>query len=160
MLVELSVMEQRYHAVMEVLGSRVPVTEVAARYGVSRKSVHAWVDRHEVGCPGWRIGRIVSCPHRVAYLNDRAAGVDCSSSHMPRPAHAENGRWGLENSGVWRLLRCHGGRGDVGIASGFIVAKAHRYVGTRQLSIVGEVWQAPSSPESQPWLACLPDGKR
>ena len=33
MLVELSVMEQRYQAVMEVLGAHVPVTEVAERYG-------------------------------------------------------------------------------------------------------------------------------
>src|SRR3712207_3101871 len=47
MLVELSVVEQRYHAVLEVLHSRVPVTEVAERYGVSRKSVHAWVRRYE-----------------------------------------------------------------------------------------------------------------
>ncbi|MBB6344320.1 transposase [Nonomuraea muscovyensis] len=38
-LVELSVVEQRYHAVIEVL-SGVKVTEVAARYGVSRQSVH------------------------------------------------------------------------------------------------------------------------
>ena len=47
MLVELSVVEQRYHAVLEVLVSRVPVSEVADRYGVSRKSVHAWVRRYE-----------------------------------------------------------------------------------------------------------------
>jgi transposase len=47
MLVELSVVEQRYHAVLEVLISRVPVTEVADRYGVSRKSVHAWLRRYE-----------------------------------------------------------------------------------------------------------------
>ena len=38
MFVELSVMEQRYHAVMEVV-SGVPVTEVARRYGVSRQAV-------------------------------------------------------------------------------------------------------------------------
>jgi transposase-like protein len=37
--VELSVVEQRYHAVMEVLAGGVPVTEVAKRYGASRKSV-------------------------------------------------------------------------------------------------------------------------
>lgn len=43
MLVELSVVEQRYHAVLEVLVSRVPASEVADRYGVSRKAVHAWV---------------------------------------------------------------------------------------------------------------------
>jgi transposase len=44
--VELSVVEQRYHAVMEVLAGGVPVTEVAERYGVSRKSVHAWLNRY------------------------------------------------------------------------------------------------------------------
>ena len=46
MLVELSVVEQRYHAVMEVLAGGVPVAEVAERYGVSRKSVHAWLNRY------------------------------------------------------------------------------------------------------------------
>src|SRR5215207_8870010 len=34
MLVELSVVEQRYHAVMELLAAGVPVVEVAERYGV------------------------------------------------------------------------------------------------------------------------------
>jgi transposase InsO family protein len=47
MLVELSVMEQRYHAVMEVV-SGAPVTEVAGRYGVvSRQAVHGWLARYE-----------------------------------------------------------------------------------------------------------------
>ena len=48
MLVELSVMEQRYHAVMEVI-SGTPVTEVARRYGVSRQAVHGWLGRYECG---------------------------------------------------------------------------------------------------------------
>ena len=46
MLVELSVVEQRYHAVMEVV-SGAPVTEVARRYGVSRQAVHGWLSRYE-----------------------------------------------------------------------------------------------------------------
>jgi transposase len=46
MLVELSVMEQRYHAVMEVV-SGAPVTEVARQYGVSRQAVHGWLGRYE-----------------------------------------------------------------------------------------------------------------
>jgi transposase InsO family protein len=45
-LVELSVMEQRYKAVMEVLEARISVTEVAERYGVSRQSVHTWIRRY------------------------------------------------------------------------------------------------------------------
>ena len=47
-LVELSVVEQRYRAVLEV-ESGVPVTEVAERFGVSRQSVHAWVRRYAQG---------------------------------------------------------------------------------------------------------------
>ena len=48
MLVELSVVEQRYHAVMEVI-SGAPVTEVARRYGVSRQSVHNWLVKYRSG---------------------------------------------------------------------------------------------------------------
>src|SRR6201982_3743832 len=52
MLWELSVTEQRYRAVLEVLAG-VPVTEVAGRYGVSRQSVHAWLVRYrDEGPPG------------------------------------------------------------------------------------------------------------
>ena len=47
MLVELSVVEQRYHAVMEVLAAGASKTDVAARYGVSRQSVHEWVRRYQ-----------------------------------------------------------------------------------------------------------------
>jgi transposase InsO family protein len=46
MLVELSVMEQRYHAVMEVI-SGAPVTEVARRYGVTRQAVHLWLGKYQ-----------------------------------------------------------------------------------------------------------------
>lgn len=48
MLVELSVVEQRYHAVMEVLAG-IPVVEVATRYRVSRQSVYTWVKRYREG---------------------------------------------------------------------------------------------------------------
>jgi transposase len=52
MLWELSVTEQRYRAVLEVLAG-VPVAEVAGRYGVSRQSVHAWLCRYrDEGPPG------------------------------------------------------------------------------------------------------------
>ncbi|MFG2639198.1 IS481 family transposase [Streptomyces sp. NPDC048362] len=64
----MSVVEQRYHAVMEVAAG-VPVTQVAARYGVSRQSVHSWVRKYEQsGLPGLadRSHRPESCPHRIA----------------------------------------------------------------------------------------------
>jgi hypothetical protein len=64
MLVELSLVEQRYHAVLEVLVSRVPVSEVADRYGcrVSR-CTPGCAAMSSSGWPGWRIartGRIIS----------------------------------------------------------------------------------------------------
>jgi hypothetical protein len=54
MLVELSVVEQRYHAVMEVI-SGASVTEVARRYGVSRQAVLGWHSRSLCwsACCGW-----------------------------------------------------------------------------------------------------------
>jgi hypothetical protein len=48
-LVELSVVEQRLRAVLEVVQDRLPVTEVGERYGVSRQAVHAWLRRYAAG---------------------------------------------------------------------------------------------------------------
>lgn len=67
MLVELSVVEQRYHAVMEVLAG-IPVTEVATRYRVSRQSIHTWVSRYrDHGLAGLadRSHRPKTCPHQA-----------------------------------------------------------------------------------------------
>ena len=49
MLIERSVMEQRFEAVMAVVRDGQPVIEVAARFGVSRQSVHTWIRRYEQG---------------------------------------------------------------------------------------------------------------
>ena len=49
MLWELSKMEQRYDAVLGVIRDGFSVTEVAAKFGVSRQSVHAWLARYEAG---------------------------------------------------------------------------------------------------------------
>ena len=43
MLLELTVAEQRFNAVMDVLHDGLKVIEVADRYGVSRKTVHGWL---------------------------------------------------------------------------------------------------------------------
>jgi transposase InsO family protein len=48
-LVEISIMEQRYQAVMAVVQDGWKVTEVADRLGVSRQSVHRWIARYEAG---------------------------------------------------------------------------------------------------------------
>jgi transposase InsO family protein len=67
-LVALSVIEQRYRAVLAVLdGARV--SEVALEAGVSRQSLHAWVRRYRMGgLVGLvdRSHRTVSCPHRAS----------------------------------------------------------------------------------------------
>lgn len=48
-LVELSIVEQRYRAVLAVQAGE-PVVEVAARIGVSRQTIHSWLARYaEVG---------------------------------------------------------------------------------------------------------------
>jgi transposase-like protein len=46
---ELTVVEQRYLAVMEVIRDGWKVIEVAERHGVSRQSVHAWLRRYQEG---------------------------------------------------------------------------------------------------------------
>ena len=44
MLAELSVVEQRYLAVREVLEAKI--SDVATRYGVDRRTIHRWVVRY------------------------------------------------------------------------------------------------------------------
>jgi transposase InsO family protein len=68
MLTELSVVEQRYLAVREVLdGARV--TDVATRYGVDRRTVHRWLVRYAnegLGALADRSSRPDRCPHQIA----------------------------------------------------------------------------------------------
>jgi transposase InsO family protein len=66
---ERSVTEQRYSAVLEVLEAGLPVTEVADRYGVSRQSVHTWINHYRAGgLEGLadRSHRPNRCPHQLA----------------------------------------------------------------------------------------------
>ena len=68
MLLELTVAEQRYNAVMEVLRDGLTVIEVADRYGVSRQAVHAWLRRYATdGLEGLadRSHRPRHCPHQM-----------------------------------------------------------------------------------------------
>jgi transposase InsO family protein len=67
-LVALSVIEQRYRAVMAVLDGAA-VTEVAAEAGVSRQAVHAWVARYRDGGLAGLADRshaTRSCPHQAS----------------------------------------------------------------------------------------------
>lgn len=67
-LVELDVVEQRFQAVLEVLGG-APVTDVARRYGVVRQTVHRWLRRYaESGVAGlvYLSSKPQSCPHQMS----------------------------------------------------------------------------------------------
>src|SRR5438552_15002325 len=67
-LVELSVMEQRYQAVLAVVQDGWKVTEVARRLGVSRQAVHTWISRYEQGglaSLADRSHRPESCAHQT-----------------------------------------------------------------------------------------------
>lgn len=60
--------EQRYQAVQAVIGEGATVTEVAARFGVSRQTVHAWLAKYEAGgLDGLGDGshRPRGCPHQM-----------------------------------------------------------------------------------------------
>jgi transposase InsO family protein len=65
---ELSVAEQRYEAVRAVIADGETVTDVVARFAVSRKTVHVWLAKYEAGgLAGLADGahRPRSCPHQM-----------------------------------------------------------------------------------------------
>ena len=65
---EMSVAEQRYKAVLAVIGDGRTVTEVARDWGVSRKTLHAWLARYELaGLEGLNdlSHRPAHCPHQM-----------------------------------------------------------------------------------------------
>ena len=115
-LVELSVVEQRYRAVLEAAAG-VPVSEVAAHFGVSRQSVHAWIRRYAEGGLGGlmdRSRRPESCPHQLSPQIE-AAVCELRREHPRwgplRLAH-ELGKTGVSpvpsRMSVYRVLVRHG----------------------------------------------------
>jgi len=116
-LVELSVMEQRYQAVLAVVQDGWRVSEVARRLGVSRQSVHAWIARYEAGgLPALadRSHRPSSCPHQTP-AETEAQICELRRQHPgwgPRRIQHQLGRLGLDpvpsRSAVYRCLKRHG----------------------------------------------------
>jgi transposase InsO family protein len=97
---ELSVVEQRYQAVLAVIEDGLSVTEVAAKVGVSRQTVHSWLSRYAQGgleALADRPHRALSCPHRMP------AAVEVRLVEL-REAHPAWGpdrlRYRLEREGV------------------------------------------------------------
>jgi transposase InsO family protein len=67
-LVELSMVEQRYLAVREVLDTGASVTDVATRYGVDRRTLHRWLVRYVnegLSALADRSCRPDRCPHQI-----------------------------------------------------------------------------------------------
>ena len=94
MLVELSVMEQRYQAVMEVLGAHVPVTEVAERYGVSRQAVHRWIRHYRSGGIGALIDQPKTPRGSPLRLDPAVEAAICEMRRNHR-------RWGPRTLAYW-----------------------------------------------------------
>jgi transposase len=115
-LVELSVVEQRYRAVLAVLAGE-SVTRVAAEVGVSRQTVHGWLPRYrEQGLGGLmdRSHRPGSCPHR-ALAEVEVVVCELRREHPrwgPRRIAHELGRQGVvpvpSRMTVYRILVRHG----------------------------------------------------
>jgi transposase InsO family protein len=115
-LVELSVMEQRYQAVMAVVQDGWKVTEVADRLGVTRQAVHKWIARYEVGgLPALadRSHRPHSCAHQIS---PELEALICEMRRVhpawgPRRIVHELSRKGIDplpgRSSVYRCLKRH-----------------------------------------------------
>jgi transposase InsO family protein len=117
MLVELSVVEQRYHAVMEVVCGGVPVVEVAERYGVSRKTVHTWLGRYRKDGLAGLTDRSHRPHHHPGQLAAQVEARVCELRRThprwgPRRLVYELGRLGITPvpscSTVYRVLVRHG----------------------------------------------------
>lgn len=114
MLVELSVVEQRYQAVLAVIRDGVSIVQVAHRFDVSRQAVHRWLRWYEdQGLAGLvdRSHRPPRCAHQmdpaveVWVLEARRRNPDWG----PRRLAHEASRAGLEplpsRSGIYRALK-------------------------------------------------------
>jgi transposase InsO family protein len=68
-LVELSMLEQRYLAVREVLDTGATVTDVATRHGVDRRTLHRWLLRYAndgIGALAEKSSKPDRCPHQIS----------------------------------------------------------------------------------------------
>ena len=116
MLVELGLVEQRLSAVHEVLNDGASVTDVAARFGVTRQSVHRWLRRYAVQGLAGLVDQSTapgSCPHQMPPQVE-ARIVELRVEHPgwgPRTLGHWLGREGVEpvpaRSSIYRCLVRH-----------------------------------------------------
>ena len=104
--------EQRYKAVLAVIGDGRTVTEVAASWEVSRQTLHTWLARYEEGgleALTDRSHRPASCPHQMPAVVEVTV-LEARRMHPgwgPRRIVHELAKKGLgaSESGVYRALR-------------------------------------------------------
>jgi transposase InsO family protein len=109
----MSVVEQRYQAVLAVISDGRTVTEVAGQWKVSRQTLHGWLARYEAaGLEGLgdRSHRPGSCPHQMpGELAARVLELRRSRPYWgPRRIRLELRRLGVSplpsESGIYRAL--------------------------------------------------------
>ena len=117
--------EQRYPAVMAVIGDGLSISQVAEKVGVSRQTLHSWLARYEAeGLEGLvdRSHRPVSCPHQmVAEVEAVLLELRRSRPYWgPRRLVFElaRRRCGAGALGVGGLSRVGAGRDDRSVGAG------------------------------------------
>ena len=109
---EMSVAEQRYKAVLAVIGDGRTITEVASAWSVSRQTLHQWLTRYEEGgleALSDRSHRPDSCPHQMS-ADTEVAVLELRRIHPgwgPRRIVFELAKQDTtaSESGVYRALR-------------------------------------------------------
>ena len=117
MIVELSVVESRYQAGVEVLNDGATVTDVARRNGVARQTVHVWLRRYASGGLGALAdgsAKPLSCPHQMSPAVE-ARIVELRVAHEgwgPRSILHELAKDGVDplpgRTSIYRCLVRHG----------------------------------------------------
>ncbi|WP_238402523.1 IS481 family transposase [Cellulomonas sp. H30R-01] len=114
---EMSVAEPRYKAVLAVLADGRTITEVAASWGVSRQTLHAWLARYE----GGGLEALADRSHRPG--------------RCPHPINPE------VEVAVWELQRAHPGWGPIRIRfeldrRGVAVSRSAAYRALRRAGLI------------------------
>ena len=103
-LVELSMLEQRYLAVREVLDTRATVTDVASRHGVDRRTLHRWLVRYAnegIGALAERSSKPDRCPHQLsAVIEARIIAMSDHSSQLGATHDPHQARQGVPRRAV------------------------------------------------------------
>lgn len=94
-------MEQRYRAVLEVLGG-VTVIDVTRRYGVARQTAHSWLRRYASDDLAGLVDRLSkpdTCPHQMLMPAEiEARIVEMRRVHPWVPGSNWTARWRLSGA--------------------------------------------------------------